>query len=370
MPEPIRVLHVIRLMNHGGVESMIMNLYRNIDRTKVQFDFVQNSNEPAVYDGEILALGGRIYHCPHYNGKNHFAYTKWWHEFFKAHPGEYPIVHGHLGSTAAIYLSIAKKYGSFAIAHSHSAGTGGLKYRVFSYPTRYVADHFFACSEDAGVVRYGKRVGNSERCQVLNNAIDTRKFAYSPEVRRHMRNSLHISPETPVIGHIGRFTEAKNHAYLLDIFERIHQENPSAMLLLVGDGELRQKIVDTIARKNLDGAVILAGTQDHVWDYYQTMDVFVFPSIYEGLGIVAIEAQTSGLPCIVSDSVPREAAVTDLLEFLPLENGPDVWCKKILSCIGRSRMSREAEIDGAGYNISTTAKWLENYYLKVVQNRG
>lgn len=163
MSDPIRVLHVIGIMNRGGAETMIMNLYRHVDRNKVQFDFVENEGETAAYDGEILALGGKIYRCPRYRGKNHLAYKRWWHDFFRSHPGEYPIVHGHIGSTAAIYLSIAKKYGAYTIAHSHSAGAGTAAYQIFSYPTRFIADHFFACSDDAAVSRYGRKVGTDKR---------------------------------------------------------------------------------------------------------------------------------------------------------------------------------------------------------------
>lgn len=199
--ETIRILHVIGIMDRGGAEAMIMNLYRSIDRTKVQFDFVENDGEEAAFDAEIRALGGRIYRCPRYRGKNHLAYTKWWHTFFEAHKGEYPVVHGHIGSTAAIYLSIAKKYGCYAIAHSHSAGIGSAMYRLFAYPTRYVADHFFACSRDAGISRYGRSVGSDPgRCQVLNNAIDTHKFAFCGETSRNIRRQLHIPEDALVLG--------------------------------------------------------------------------------------------------------------------------------------------------------------------------
>ncbi|MBQ8495105.1 MAG: glycosyltransferase [Clostridia bacterium] len=200
MSQPIRILHVIRLMNHGGVESMIMNLYRSIDRTKIQFDFVETSDIAGAYEEEILSLGGRVYHCPRYNGKNHFAYTRWWDRFFREHPHEHPIVHGHLGSTAAIYLSIAKKHGAFAIAHSHSAGEGSVLYRVFSYPTRYIADHFFACSRDAGMARYGRQVGSdSGRCTILKNAVNTNRFLYDSARRERIRSQLSIPPDAPVI---------------------------------------------------------------------------------------------------------------------------------------------------------------------------
>lgn len=367
MTEPVRVLHVIRLMNHGGVESMIMNLYRNIDRTKVQFDFVQNSSEPAVYDEEILALGGKIYHCPHYSGKNHFQYTKWWHDFFRDHPGRYPIVHGHLGSTAAIYLSIARKYGSYAIAHSHSAGMGDGKFRLFSYPTRFVADYFFACSAQAGINRFGKKVGTDrQRCRVLNNAIDTKRFVFSGETQSRMRQELNIPDGAVVVGHLGRFRAEKNHLFLLDVFARIHRDHPDSVLLLVGDGELRPQIEGKIAEEQLQEHVILAGARSNTWDYYNAMDVFVLPSIYEGVPVSLVEAQASGLPCVVSANVPREAAITDSVRFLALDCGADTWAETVFGEAASPRRHVLDQLKAAGYDIAETAKWLEKYYLRVV----
>lgn len=367
----IRILHVIGIMNRGGAETMIMNLYRNIDRTRVQFDFVENSDEPAAFDDEIRSLGGRIYRCPHYNGKNHWAYTKWWHEFFKSHPDEYPIVHGHLGSTAAIYLSIAKKSSAYTIAHSHSAGIGSGLYRAFSYPTRYVADHFFACSRDAGISRYGKKVGNDPvRCQVLNNAIDARKFVFSNETGRQVRNILNIDEDTLVIGHVGRFVDAKNHLFLIDIFQQIHQQNTNSVLLLVGDGELRSRIEVAIGQNHLENAVIMAGVQSNVWDYYQAMDIFVFPSVYEGLPVSMVEAQAAGLPCCVSANVPRETAITDLVEFIPLERSAAFWANRVLRSANEPRRDTRSEIENAGFDVSATSMWLEEFYTKVVSSRG
>lgn len=371
MDEPIRVLQVIGIMNRGGAETMIMNLYRNIDRNKVQFDFVENSSEPAAFDEEILSLGGKIYRCPHYNGKNHFAYVKWWNTFFQKHSGEYPIVHGHLGSTAAIYLSVAKKHGAYTIAHSHSAGSGSAMYRMFAYPTRYIADKFFACSKDAGISRYGKTVGNdSVRCQVLNNAIDARRFSFNQETRKQVRSELHIAENAIVIGHVGRFVEAKNHLFLIAVFADVRKRDPNAVLLLIGDGERRAEIQAAIAEKHLDDAVILTGVRSNVWDFYQAMDVFVFPSVYEGLPVSLVEAQASGLPCCVSSNVPKDSAITDLVEFIPLENGPDKWAEIALQRARAPRPDMLGEIQNAGFDVISTANWLENFYLNVVMSRG
>ena len=371
MSTPVRILHVIGIMNRGGAETMIMNLYRNIDRTKVQFDFVENEGEPASFDEEILSLGGKIYRCPRYRGKNHVVYTKWWHDFFKNHEGEYAVVHGHIGSTAAIYLSIAKKYGTYTIAHSHSAGEGSLMYRMFAYPTRHIANNFFACSRDAALARYGKHVGSdAARCQVLNNAIDTRKFVYNADVRQQMRKQLNIADDCLVIGHVGRFVEAKNHLFLIDIFRQIHDRNANSVLLLVGDGELRPKIEAAIAEKGLGNAVIMTGVQENVWDYYQAMDVFAFPSVYEGLPVSMVEAQAAGLPCCISANIPRETAITDLVEFIPLESGAAHWAERILQRSEDSRRNMLRDIENAGFDVSKTSKWLEDFYLKVVTERG
>lgn len=371
MAGPIRILHVIGIMNRGGAETMIMNLYRNIDRTKVQFDFVENSDEPAAFDDEIRALGGRIYRCPHYNGKNHFSYVRWWKEFFRGHRGEYPIVHGHIGSTAAIYLSIAKKNGAYAIAHSHSAGMDSILYRAYSYPTRHIADHFFACSRDAGIVRYGKRIGNNHTCcEVLTNAIDVCKFTFCPQTRTAVRNSLGIDASTFVVGHVGRFAEAKNHAFLIDIFAQIHQRRPDAVLLLVGDGELRPQIEKQIADKGLQDSIILTGVRSDVNRLLQAMDVFVFPSLYEGLPVSIIEAQAAGLPCLISDKVPIECKKTGLVTQIPLASGAQAWADAVFQAVSVPRVDTAEQIRNAGYDIFETAKWLQNYYLEVVNGLG
>ena len=368
MTEPIRILHVIRLMNHGGAESMIMNLYRHIDRTKIQFDFVQTSDESALYDGEIQALGGRNFHCPYYTGKNHLDYVKWWHDFFKAHAKEYPVIHGHLGSTAAIYLSIAKKYGCHTIAHSHSAGKGTFAHRVFWFPTRYIADSFFACSEDAAISRYGKRIGlNPGRRKVVHNAVDVKRFVYDEDSRQRLRQEWGIPEDAFVAGHVGRFRIEKNHLFLLDVFARIYRHNPDAKLLLVGDGEERDSIESKIAAEGLQDAVILAGAQKNTWDFYNAMDVFVMPSVYEGVPVVSVEAQAAGLPCCFSTGVSSEAAITDLAQFRSLEESPEQWARWILERAERQRKNMSEELCCAGYDITSAARWLQNFYLEVIE---
>lgn len=372
MSEPIRVLHVIGIMNRGGAETMIMNLYRHIDRSKVQFDFVENSREPAAFDEEILSLGGRIYRCPHYNGKNHFTYVKWWNDFFKAHPKEYPIVHGHLGSTASIYLSVAKKYGAYAIAHSHSSGTDhslhAKLYQIMSYNTRNVADYFFACSEVAGKDRFGSKVTSGSHYAVLNNAIDVNRFSYNPSVRNAVRDELGIGQIQLVVGHIGRYTKEKNHEFILKIFSELKKMDSNARLLMVGDGKLRTHIMQMAEQASLSSDVIFTGVRSDVERLVQAMDVFVLPSLYEGLPVTMVEAQAAGLPCIISDKVPPECILTEgLVDIMTLSASPEAWAEKILAKRAIPRTDRRAEIAAHGFDITTEAVKLQEFYLKAYE---
>lgn len=368
MNQPIRVLHVIGIMNRGGAEAMIMNLYRKIDRTKVQFDFVENTYEKAAYDDEIQSLGGIIYHCPHYNGKNHFEYVHWWKEFFNLHRGEYAIVHGHIGSTAAIYLKIAKKSGVFTIAHSHNSGTdhslNSYLYFIFSYPTRFIADYFFACSQIAGADRFGQRVVSSSSYSVFHNGIDTNDFSFSKSVRDQVRSELGIENKI-VIGHIGRFEKQKNHRLLLDIFRCLKQKQYNCMLLLVGDGPLRTEMMEYAKTIGISGSVIFLGVRSDVNRLVQAMDFFVFPSLHEGLPVTLVETQTSGLPCVISDGVPAESILTNnLISVMGLKDTPEQWADHIVNRFDEERYDRSREVIEAGYDISTTAKWLEEFYLE------
>lgn len=364
----IRVLHVIASMNRGGAENMIMNLYRAIDRTHIQFDFVECTNVPAAFDEEILSLGGRIFRCPRYTVKNHCSYVCWWNSFFSQYAKSISIVHGHIGSTASIYLHIAKKYKLFTIAHSHNTQTQynirSIFYSLYAYPTRFIADQCFACSRSAGISRYGKKIGSSQsRCIVLPNAIHVNSFRFNPSIRKQMQTLLGVSGR-PVIGHVGRFSPQKNHIFLLEIFSELLVLVPDAMLLLVGGGALQSKIEHYIHTHALSQNVILAGTQPDVSPYYQTMDLFLFPSLYEGLPVSMVEAQASGLPCVISDKVPPESIlVPELVTVQKLQDAPASWAKHIAVRLKTPRVDCGDAVRDRGYDISKTAKWLEAFYL-------
>lgn len=367
MNQQIHVLHVIGQMNRGGAESMIMNIYRKIDREKIQFDFVVHTNSICDFDEEIKSLGGNIYSCPRFKGSNIISYIKFWNDFFEQHK-EYKIIHGHIGSSAAIYLKIAKKYGLFTIAHSHSAGfdegVKGIMYRVFSYPTRFIADYFFACSENAGISRYGKKVvNNKSKFSVLNNSIDIDEYAFSEIVRAKKAKELNLEGKF-VIGHVGRFDKAKNQEYLVEVFRIVAQKEKDAILLLVGDGKLKSYIVEKVKNYNLEERVIFTGVRSDVNELMQVMDVFAFPSIYEGLPVTLIEAQAAGLPCIISGSITDEVCITNLVEKLSIfESDIEIWSDEILKkqCFVRKNTN---SIKKSNYNINLIIEKLEKFYLR------
>ncbi len=368
--KPIRVLQVIGVMNRGGAETMIMNLYRHIDREKVQFDFVENAGEKAAYDEEIRQLGGRIFRCPRFRGINLADYKKWWQRFFDEHAREYRIVHGHIGSTASFYLQEAKKHGLVAVAHSHNTNgplsVSSLLYRALSQTTRSIADYFFGCSIQAGIDRYGAEiVRNGDRFLILNNAVDTAQFAYDTAARTQSRAALNYRETDFVIGHAGRFMEQKNHAYLLDIFLEISRLAPDARLLLVGDGPLREKTRQKAETLGIVDKVTFTGVRADVAELMQAMDVLLFPSKNEGLPVTLVEAQTSGLPCVISDRIPGDSILCDdLVTVCSLEESPAFWARKVLETKNTERRDHSREVNAAGFDINETAKWLEAFYLE------
>ena len=368
MSEPIRVLHVIGIMNRGGAETMIMNLYRHIDRSKVQFDFVENENDGAYFDAEILDLGGKVYHCPRFTGNNFLAYKRWWKEYFDTHH-KYSAVHGHIGSTAAFYLKEANKHGLTTIAHSHSAGTKNAKqilYDILSFPTRNIADYLFMCSEQAGISRYGEQAArDSKRAFLLPNAIDTKAFCFSGNIRKQKRQELDIDDETFVVGHVGRFADVKNHLFLLDVFKEISLLRPAAELLLVGDGELRSSVEKKAVDLGLQSRVIFTGDRSDVNELMMAMDVFVFPSKYEGLPVTLVEAQCSGLPCVIADTIPSDSILNnELIRVRSLHETASEWAGEVLQCRSEERTVCADIIKKAGFDIEESAKWLEEFYLE------
>lgn len=365
----IRVLQYIGSLAQGGSQAMIMNLYRNIDKAQIQFDFViQVDGIHTTYAQEVQSMGARIYTCPRYSLKTAKKYDIWWNKFFEEH-SEYRIVHSHIRSTASIVLGIAKKYGCKTIAHSHSTSSGsGLSCiikNVLQYRIRFVADYYIGCSQVAGEWLFGKKICASARYFNVPNAIDTEKFIFNKEESLKARKELGFKKNDIVIGHVGRFSEPKNHGFLVDIFRDLHMENGNYRLLLVGDGELKADIERKVRQYELDDAVIFAGVRTDVNRLLMAMDLFLFPSKWEGLPVSVVEAQAVGLPCVISKSVTSEVCITDLVERIDI-NAPVVeWVNVIRNRPISERKNMRKKIEDSGYDIRTSVKWISDFYISI-----
>lgn len=393
MKTPIHVLHVLGGVGLGGAESRIMDLYRQMDREQIQFDFLvhdsavkngfrdagqtgdaatqQGKNneyvrKPQFYDEEIQSMGGHIYVLPKFKVYNYFSYRKAVKAFFAAHR-EFRVVQGHMTSTAGIYLPIAKKAGiPVTVAHARNAGVvkglKGLATRFFRRGLAKKADYCFACSALAGQDVFGGEAMNAGRVKIIHNAVDVDRFSYNEKARQETRAQLGISDEL-VLGHVGRFEYQKNHPYLLDVFAAVCRERPDARLLLLGDGEDRAAMEEKSRQLGVADRVHFLGNRGDVARFYQAMDIFLLPSFFEGLPGVLVEAQAAGLRCLVSDTVTGEAKATDLVTYLSIGEPPARWAKEILKQADYDRRDTAQEMRAAGFDVRTQAEGYCRFYL-------
>ena len=357
----IRVLQVVTYMGRGGLETMLMNYYRNIDRDKVQFDFLTHRDERWDYDDEIESLGGKIYHLPKLNPFSK-SYLNALDKFFKEHK-EYQIVHCHQDCLSGVVLKVAKKNGvKFTIAHSHNANQDkNLKYLIKVFEKRKIpkyADKLFACGDEAG-----RWMFNTDNFEVLHNAIDTDLYTYNKEKADKVKKEFGIENKF-VVGHVGRFSIQKNHEFLIDVFNEVQKVKEDSVLMLVGDGDLRPEIEQKVRDLQIENKVIFTGVRSDVNDLMQGMDVFLFPSLYEGLGIVLIEAQAAGLRCVISDTIPKDGVLTDDVTCISLAQSPVVWENEILKYQKYKRSNNKEIIKKADYDIKNNAKTLEQFYIE------
>lgn len=361
----LKVLHVIGAMDRGGAETMIMNFYREIDREKIHFDFLVHETRECDYDKEIRKLGGNIYSVPRYKIYNYYFYKEAIKDFFFKHH-DYDIVHGHICSCVNIYLKEAKRYGIKTIAHSHASDFGISLYTLFtklvSFRTRYIADFFLGCSRQAGIDHYGKKIVGSSQFSVLNNGIKTELYRYNQKVREEIRKKLGIDKKV-VIGHVGRFTYAKNHEFIIEIFKEIQKINKNTALLLFGRGELESQVRELVIKSGLDRQVYFMGVVEDIYNYLNAFDLFLFPSRFEGLGIALIEAQASGLPCVVNERLPQEAILSNDVHEMSLDESARKWGEACLNFIGTTnRSDLNILVKERGYDISLETKHLERIY--------
>lgn len=330
--EPVRVLQIIGIACNGGVESVILNYYRHIDKSKVQFDFVVHKNPSENFVKEVKKGGGRLYEVTPYM-KNVFAFT---YEIYRIiRDGRYEIVHSNMNSLSGFPLFAAWLAGAkVRILHNHTTDTKAegmrtvLKRGLRPF-ARMFANKCWACSELAAKWMYGEQAVSAGKITIIPNAIDLKKFAFNQEKRDRLRSQLGIKDEL-VIGHVGRFMKQKNHDFLIDVFAAVVKEKPDAKLLLIGEGSLENKIKAKVARLSLENNVLFLGVRSDVADLYNVMDIFVLPSFYEGLPVVGVEAQANGLKCLFSERVTRESKILRETEFVLLKSGKDSWSCKIL----------------------------------------
>lgn len=365
MGEPIRVLHVLGNLNIGGAESRIMDLYRNCDKSRLQFDFAIHTAAHTCYEEEVKAMGGRIYRLPRFRFWNYFAYRRAWKQLFRQHP-EFRAVHGHMTSTASIYLPLAKQAGiPITIAHARSAGVDrgpkGVLTRFLRRNLKNKTDYCFACSMLAAEAVFGKEMTEGGKVKVLPNAIQGELYRFDKEKSIRLRQKLDVEDQF-VIGHVGRFHPCKNHSFLLDIFAAYKERHPKSVLLLLGEGGEMDKMKAKADSLGISEAVRFLGSRREIQDYYQVFDAFVFPSFYEGMPGSVVEAQAAGVPCFVSDRVTREVACTDLVDFLDIDAPALEWVKQIEQKSKEPRKDRYEEMVKAGFDAAGQVKALQRFY--------
>ena len=371
--EPIRVASVIGRYIGGGVEAVTINYYRNIDKNKVQLDFICDEDSTNIPYEEIERMGGKVIIIPSYSKP--FKYHKALKRVLKE--GNYKIIHSNINTLSVFSLFAAKCAGvPVRIAHSHSTTNKkekkkNLMKQILRPFSKVFATDYMCCSELAGRWLFGNKEYDKGNVYLLNNAIDLDKFKYNESLRKKKRKELGIKDDALVIGHIGRFVAQKNHDFLIDIFNEIHKKNNNSILLLAGQGPLMEDIKNKVKELNLEDSVKFLGQRNDANELYQAFDVFLLPSLYEGLPVVGVEAQAAGLLCYLSDDMTKETKVLDITKFMSLNNTPEEWADNILDDVKKyKRIDTSKEMTAKNFNIKEEAKKLEEYYLNVYNNGG
>ena len=361
MERCIRVAQILNRMDNGGIEAVVLNYYRHIDRKRIQFDFFFDEGSSLPYRDEMTELGAELFPLPPYT--HQAAYQKKLEKALRA--GQYDIAHVHMNTMSVFALAAAKRVGiPVRICHNHSTadqreGKRTLLKMLLRPWNRLPATDWFACGKQAGEWMYGKKAVEEGKVFILPNAIETERFAYDAEARKAVREEFKIPEKVLVVGHIGRFMTQKNHEGLLRIFQRLRQEKPEAILLLVGEGELEKDIRELVKEMRMEDRVVFAGVKKDIQRIYSAMDVFCLPSLYEGFPVVLLEAQANGLPVVCSDHVSQEVCLTDLIRRVPLEK-EELWTEAMLTA------KREHATLPEEYDIRNAAKQLMEKYMQLI----
>lgn len=362
----IRVLQVLDSVDNGGIQSFIMNVYRNMNRAEYQFDFLVYHTRKQFYEDEIKNLGGKIYKIPS-RRESFFTNRRAISSFFSKHP-EYNTIHVNISNLSDIHILVtaARENIPVRIVHAHSSNLmGNPIHKLLHYYNRLrigkYANFYLSCSEAATKWIYGN--GDfSNKVEIIKNGIDIASYKYDNNLRKEVRRRLGISNEF-VIGNVGRLSQVKNHKFMFDIVQKMLNCNNldfKPLLVLIGGGELFKALKEEVVERNIDQYVLFLGFQSEVTTMLQAFDLFILPSFYEGFPVAAIEAQASGLPVLMSDTITEAAVLNDNVKRLPINDGPNVWVNEILK--KPSRIYSYEHIQAAGYDISDTIKKLKQFY--------
>ncbi len=374
----LRVLQVLGTTGLGGAESRVMDIYRHINRKEIQFDFLVTAGTKGYYEKEIESLGGRIYYLPAFRVYNIVKYRNACKAFFKARRGDYVAVHGHMTSTASIYLPIAKKAGvPLTIAHARSAGVDpGIKgtiTRILRKKLYKKCDLMLSCSNEASQAVFGaklvpdkngktKAVSDGKEVIFMPNAIDTKAFAFDEETRTEIRKKYNINDKF-VVGHVGSFRYAKNHSRILDIFAKAKEQSSKPMvLMLLGEGELMAEMQEKVKELGIVDSVMFLGNINPVSPYYQAFDVLLFPSHYEGMPGTVVEAQAAGLPCLVSENITKQAKITEIVTYMSLDEPTQKWAETLLALGNRDRHRADKDMANTLYDVNEQVKYYSKLY--------
>ena len=365
----IRVAEVIGKWVGGGLEQVVYNYTSRMDKDKFQIDFIIDEDSLFIPKEKLKEAGINIIIVPPY--QKVLKYQKALIEIFKEN--KYDIVHSHENTLSAFPLRAAKKAGiKVRIAHSHSTTNSKEKKKnllklILRPFAKMYSTHYFACTEHAGRWMFGDKEVDNGNVYIMNNAIDIEKFKYSDEIRRLKRKELGIKDDALVIGHCGRFVEQKNHSFLIDVFNEIHKEREDAVLLLIGQGPVQDEMKEKVKKMGFENSVIFLGQRKDINELYSVMDVFAFPSLYEGLGMVVVEAQVAGCYCVASTEVPKVAKISNSIDFVELgktaKEWADITLEKINSNINRNRVN--VIDDNNGYNIKNELHKLTDKYIEL-----
>lgn len=366
----IRILMVMGNTGRGGTQAYVMNVIRNIDHSRFLIDVAVNESKKNGYDDEITNYNGKILFFPKFTITNILSFAKSWEKLFD--DNEYDIVEAHATNAASVFLHIARKRGIHTIAHSHSAGYRGNRFekiikRFFSKLTKAEAEYWFACSDLAARRLFGNKYEVNSKYYDIPNAINVSKYYYDEHKRSQIRKNLGIEENVVLIGHVGTFSEPKNHAFLIDIFDQICKYTNIYRIILVGDGELRPVIQRKVNSLDLQDRVYFTGNVENVNDYMMAMDILVFPSIFEGFPVTLIEAQASGLQCFISDTISTEVDVTSLIHRLSIKLPAKEWACRIINTKQNDRKGNSGLLSSTKYDMDVSIRRLSDLYEMIAE---